>query len=234
MGYTQKAEWRRVKEKGRDLFDPSQGGSYAVFDQRPLSSEVEDYCTLDVALMPHLCEIYREKLCDAWWLKIEKETDARITLSQSPTFNGQGRHMADAPRGMHWEPSVAERNQRTLLAIPTQHNIPLLGSNDQPRADDACESAPQLPADLNKLLEDMKLETPDPSRDSDSVDEIKRAWVSYGIDHYDSDRNEAKDFTACDSKCGYRGSCPYQEHNAMRTSTLRSNLLVPLLFDSQM
>lgn len=103
IGYGEKAEWRRVKEKGRNLFDPDRGGSYAVFDQRPLSSEVENYCTQDVALMPHLCEIYREKLCDAWWRKITTETDARITLSQSPTFNGKGRHMAKGPQGwMNW------------------------------------------------------------------------------------------------------------------------------------
>ena len=65
IGYGEKAKWRRVKEKGRNLFDTSRSGSYAVFDQHPLSSEVEDYCMQDVALMPQLCEINREKLCDA-------------------------------------------------------------------------------------------------------------------------------------------------------------------------
>jgi len=63
IGNEGKTEWRRGKERGHDLFEPTRGGSYAVFDQRPLSAEVENYCTQDVAFMPHLCEIYREKLC---------------------------------------------------------------------------------------------------------------------------------------------------------------------------
>jgi exonuclease 3'-5' domain-containing protein 1 len=209
IGYEEKAKWRRVKEKGRDLFDPSRGGSYAVFDQRPLSSEMEDYCTQDVAFMPHLCEIYHEKLCDAWWGKIEIETDARIRLSQSPTFNGKGRHMAEAPRGwVSWRPSFVERGQRTLLTIPIRRNIPS-GSEDLPRVDDVQESAPQSPADLSKLFEDMRLKAPDPSYDNDSDDELERRWVSYSRDHYDSDRDEARDYAACDSECGYCGKCPY-------------------------
>ena len=174
IGYKEKAEWQGVKEKGRDLFDPSRGGTYAVFDQRPLSSEVENYCMQDVALMPDLCEIYRGKLCDAWWTKIEKETDARIRLSQSPTFNGKGRHMAEGPPGWaSWRPSAAERGQRTLLAIPIRHNT-TSGSGDPPRADDVRKPVSQPFADLSELFEDMKLKAPDPSYENDSDDEIRR------------------------------------------------------------
>ncbi len=209
LGYAEKTEWRRVKEKGHDLFDPSRGGTYAVFDQRPLSPEVEDYCMQDVALMPDLCQIYRDKLCDAWWRKIAAETDERITLSQSPTFNGKGRHMAEAPRGwVSWRPSVAERGQRTLLAIPIRHNKPS-SSKDAPKADDVRKSVLQPPADLSKLFKDMKLKAPDPSYDGDSDGELEHRWVSHSRGRYDSDGDEAKDFTACDSECGYCGKCPY-------------------------
>lgn len=209
IGYEEKAKWRRVKEKGRNLFVPFRGGSYAVFDQRPLSSEVEEYCTQDVTLMPHLCEIYRDKLCDAWWRKIVTETEERIRLSQSPTFNGKGRHIAEAPRAWaSWRPSVAERGQRTLFAIPSRRQIPSR-SEDLPKADNVQNSVPQWPADLSKLFEDMKLKAPDPSPDHDSEDEIERCWVSYGSNHYDSDQDETKDLTACDSECGYCGRCLY-------------------------
>ena len=209
IGYEEKAKWRRVKEKGRDLFDPIRGGSYAVFDQRPLSSEVEDYCTQDVVFMPHLCEIYREKLYNAWWRKAETETAARITLSQSPTFNGKGRHMAVAPGGWaNWRPSDAERGQRTLPATPIRHNKPS-SSNDLPKADDVGTSVPQPPRDLSELFEDMRLKAPDPSYKDDSDDELERRWFSSSRDHYDSDRDEARDYAACDSECGYCGRCPY-------------------------
>jgi exonuclease 3'-5' domain-containing protein 1 len=94
IGYNEKQEWKNVKEKGKTLFDPRYGGSYAVFDERPLSPEIHTYCVQDVTLMPHLRTIYRTKLCDAWWKKIKKETQVRIRLSQSANFNGKGQHMA--------------------------------------------------------------------------------------------------------------------------------------------
>lgn len=65
ISFEERKRWREVKEYGKRLFDPQQGGTYAVFDRRPLSDEIREYCTQDVTLMPHLREIYREKLCDA-------------------------------------------------------------------------------------------------------------------------------------------------------------------------
>jgi hypothetical protein len=117
--------------------------------------------------------------------------------------------MAEAPRGwMTWRPSFVERGQRTLFAIPTRHNIPS-GSKDLPKADDARESAPHSLADLTKRFEDMKFKAPDPSYDRDSEDEIERKWTGYDSDRGDSDRDEAKDFAACDIECDYCGRCPY-------------------------
>ncbi|KAK0361637.1 hypothetical protein LTR94_022498 [Friedmanniomyces endolithicus] len=66
--------------------------------------------------MPALRELYRVKLCDAWWKKIKKETAGRIELSQGKYFNGQGMHMAKGPAGWeYWRPSMVESQSRTLL-----------------------------------------------------------------------------------------------------------------------
>ena len=92
IGFDEQRRWREVKEKGRRLFAPECGGSYAVFDARPLPAEIKQYCAQDVSLMPNLREAYLEKLCDVWWLKIKEETAARITLSQTPSYDGEGRH----------------------------------------------------------------------------------------------------------------------------------------------
>ena len=204
IGFAEKAKWQRVKAKAHDLFDPARGGSYAVFDQRPLSAEVEDYCTQDVAFMPHLCEIYREKLCDAWWRETEMETEARIKLSQSPTYNGQGRHMAEGPSGWRTlRPTPAERGRRTLLAISIRHDVAATSTNSR-TANETRSSSPEPPADLAQLLEDMKLKGVDLLRDSDPDHEVERRW-----DAYESDREESKDLTACDLECGYCGACDY-------------------------
>ncbi|KAK3117440.1 hypothetical protein LTR53_001205 [Teratosphaeriaceae sp. CCFEE 6253] len=114
-----------VKDNGKHLFDPQQGGSYGVFDQRPLSKDIKEYCIQDVTFMPHLRDIYRRKLCDAWWRKIDTETNARIQLSQSPSFRGKGQHMAQGPPAwLSWHLTTAERLSRTLFkAAPAREQV---------------------------------------------------------------------------------------------------------------
>ena len=117
--------------------------------------------------------------------------------------------MAEAPRGwVSWRPSFVERGQRTLLTIPIRHNIPS-GSEDLLRADDVRKLVLQPSADLTELFEDMKLKAPDPSYNNDSDDELERRRVSYSRDYYDSNRDEARDYAACDSECGYCRKCLY-------------------------
>ena len=58
---------------------------------------MKKYCVQDVLHMPALHTAYKAKIGDAWWAKIQEETTARIALSQSPNFNGKGRHMAEVP-----------------------------------------------------------------------------------------------------------------------------------------
>ncbi|KAI7214865.1 hypothetical protein KC343_g771 [Hortaea werneckii] len=116
LPFAVRREFRASKERGHKLFDPNLGGGYAVFDERPLSAEIQKYCVQDVMHMPALGELYRAKLCDVWWRKVEAETLARIELSQGRTFNGQGMHMAKAPVGWeHFRPSLAEKQSRVLL-----------------------------------------------------------------------------------------------------------------------
>ncbi|KAF2218186.1 ribonuclease H-like domain-containing protein, partial [Elsinoe ampelina] len=97
IGWKERSDWKLVKEKGQKLFDPARGGGYHVFDKRPLSEEITSYCTQDVAFMPILRRAYRRDLCDAWWREIERETQARVQLSQSRSYQGKGRHMAEGP-----------------------------------------------------------------------------------------------------------------------------------------
>ena len=115
-----------------------------MFDERPLSAEIQKYCVQDVIHMPALRELYRTKLCDAGWRKIEAETLARIELSQGRTFNGQGMHMAKAPAGWeYFRPSLTERLSRTLLtlrrdsATTSPPTFRSLASNQSSRTEDS-------------------------------------------------------------------------------------------------
>ena len=89
--------WLANKAIGVRLFLPTHGGSYEVFNRRPLSEEIIKYCVQDVQFLPRLWQHYSSKLSPSWNAKVEKATRDRVLLSQSPTFNGKGRHMALGP-----------------------------------------------------------------------------------------------------------------------------------------
>jgi exonuclease 3'-5' domain-containing protein 1 len=44
----EKKAWAVAKEKGQQLFSPEKGGSFAVFNKRPLKDEIRIYCEQDV------------------------------------------------------------------------------------------------------------------------------------------------------------------------------------------
>jgi exonuclease 3'-5' domain-containing protein 1 len=89
-----------IKEKGIKLFDPKKGGSYAVFDARPLSEDIKKYCVQDVQFMPKLWAVYRGKMSEFWWNEVLKETKGRIQLSQKEDWEPHGPNMGLAPS--HW------------------------------------------------------------------------------------------------------------------------------------
>ncbi|KAK4906167.1 hypothetical protein LTR49_024653 [Elasticomyces elasticus] len=210
--FVERRRWQSVKDNGKHLFDPQKGGSYAVFDQRPLSKDILEYCTQDVTFMPHLRDTYRRKLCDAWWRKIETETEERIQLSQSPTFRGKGQHMAQSPpEWLSWHPTTAESRSRTLFkAAPAREQVwtqsrSLPGHNVvRSLSDDGDELANML---RHVTLTKTKNVFDEDSND-DSNDDTVYGWNSTQ-DFRSDDCGEDRDFTACDEECGYCGRCEY-------------------------
>lgn len=97
MTKKERDDWKMTKDKGIRLFAPEHGGSYDVFNCRPLSDEVRKYCMQDVQFLPLLWLHYSSKLTQNWRRKVEDATNDRIKLSQSANFNGKGRHMALGP-----------------------------------------------------------------------------------------------------------------------------------------
>ncbi|KAK4901079.1 hypothetical protein LTR49_027316 [Elasticomyces elasticus] len=184
--FVERRRWQVVKDNGKNLFGPQRGGSYAVFDQRPLSKDILEYCTQDVTFMPHLRDLYRRKLCDAWWRKIETETDGRIQLSQSPTFRGKGQHMA--------------QGRSCLRASPD--SVPSLSGHSMVRSlsDDGDE--------LINMLRKVTLTRTKKVLDDDSDDDFAHGWNSTQ-DLHGGDSGKDLGFTACDKECGYCGRCEY-------------------------
>lgn len=219
--YTERRQWEAAKDSGRRLFAPECGGSYAVFDARPLSEAIVKYCVQDVLFMPGLRDVYCAKLCDAWWAKIEAETAARIQLSQSAGYNGKGRHMALGPSAwMHWNPSLQERNVRTFQvfqpANPNAAGSSTLVSETPPSSAPPTESRVLEPVRQALMHREAPQQLGASICDDDDDDDRHSAfgfgrspYSHYGAYDHDDDNDGWRDLTACDSECGYCGQCPY-------------------------
>jgi hypothetical protein len=155
----------------------------------------------DVIHMPALRELYRAKLCDAWWRKIETETAARIRLSQTRNFNGQGRHMAEAPPSwQHWRPSAAQMRSRTLL---TCRRDSLISSTTKPASATWIygRGIEEHEVDLSEIFEALNI--------GRSLGRTGGGPHRRWSDSDDGDDDDFREFTACDSECGYCGGCDY-------------------------
>ena len=97
LGWKERNEWQRIKLAGQRLFAPEKGGSYDVFLTRQMPGELVQYCVQDVLLLPKLLHEYGGRLDRRAAVGLHEEALRRVALSQSPNFNGKGRHMALGP-----------------------------------------------------------------------------------------------------------------------------------------
>ncbi|KAF2497286.1 hypothetical protein BU16DRAFT_526305 [Lophium mytilinum] len=86
--------WRLAKEKGERLFKPANGGSYEVFNARPLSEDIIAYCAGDVQFLPSLRELHWYNLTQPWKVKVDQETKKRVLESQKLDYQPNGRDKA--------------------------------------------------------------------------------------------------------------------------------------------
>lgn len=101
LSASERISWMKTKNVGVRLFAPEKGGSYEVFNERPLRTEIMLYCAQDVQILPRLWAYYDRKLNAGWRKKMLAASEDRVKLSQTATFNGKGRHMALAPSGWY-------------------------------------------------------------------------------------------------------------------------------------
>ena len=88
--------WKQAKEKGERLFKPERGGSYAVFNQRPIPEEIIDYCVGDVQCLPELREKFWGTRTVAWRDLVKEESGKRVEASQRAEYQPHGREKAMA------------------------------------------------------------------------------------------------------------------------------------------
>ncbi|KAJ2914135.1 hypothetical protein MD484_g6290, partial [Candolleomyces efflorescens] len=96
-------QWSLVKERGVALFSPNVGGSFEIFEQRPLHPALVEYSAQDVALLAALEEHLMLRFGPlaknrfSWGYRIQVASENRLREARSPFYDEDGRHRALAP-----------------------------------------------------------------------------------------------------------------------------------------
>jgi exonuclease 3'-5' domain-containing protein 1 len=99
ISLAEKKNWKAAKEKGLKLFEPKYGGSYDIFNERPINTDIEYYCVIDVQFLPLLRNLYWGRLSDGWKTKVMDETKKRVLGSQSPAYQPHSEEKKFGPWG---------------------------------------------------------------------------------------------------------------------------------------
>jgi exonuclease 3'-5' domain-containing protein 1 len=89
--------WKLAKEKGERLFKPEYGGSYDVFNQRPIPEDISSYCVGDVQYLPELWHRFYTQGAGRWQDLVGEETKKRIATSQRSDYQPHGPDKVMAP-----------------------------------------------------------------------------------------------------------------------------------------
>lgn len=90
-------KWKATKERGMALFSEQDGGSYEVFNVRPMLQDIIDYCVQDTVHLPILWEVYSRKISKYWLQKVQEETRYRVLMSQTDSYEPHGEHKVWSP-----------------------------------------------------------------------------------------------------------------------------------------
>lgn len=93
---TDLASRKLAKEKGERLFKAEHGGSYEVFNQRPIPEEIISYCVSDVQCLPELRDRFQSQT-DRWRDLVNDEIKKRVAASQKPEYQPHGPDRTVAP-----------------------------------------------------------------------------------------------------------------------------------------
>jgi exonuclease 3'-5' domain-containing protein 1 len=97
LGSRKLRDWKQAKEKGERLFKSQLGGSYEIFNERPIPLDIISYCVGDVQCLPELRRWFLTTRSSAWRALIVQESKNRVADSHKPNYQPYGRDRALAP-----------------------------------------------------------------------------------------------------------------------------------------
>jgi exonuclease 3'-5' domain-containing protein 1 len=92
-----RASWKLAKEKGERLYKAEHGGSYEIFNQRPIPEDIVSYCLGDVQCLPELRNSFWKQLGTVARNLVLEESKSRVAESQTPEYQPHSPSKAIAP-----------------------------------------------------------------------------------------------------------------------------------------
>jgi exonuclease 3'-5' domain-containing protein 1 len=90
-------DWKQSKETGERLFKAEHGGSYEVFNERPIPDAIVRYCVGDVRCLPEVYKNLRGVRACHWRDLVRDATKTRIASTHAPDYQPHGRERTLAP-----------------------------------------------------------------------------------------------------------------------------------------
>ena len=121
-------DWEATKARGQALFCAEYGGSYEVFNTRPMPQDIIDYCAHDVIYLPVLWKFYSQKIGKKWLERVKEETVKRVLVSQAESYEAHGEHKVLSP----WANAAKDgkRNGRGKTGVKEIEKKGILGVRD--------------------------------------------------------------------------------------------------------
>ncbi|KAI7479415.1 hypothetical protein KC367_g4997 [Hortaea werneckii] len=127
------SRWKKTKEEGPKLFNPKLGGSYEVFNIRPLPQCLVVYCVGDVQHLPALSDIYQCRLDDHWKEQVRVETERRLTESRKPNYQPKGKKKVFGPRKWAFPSKSPGKQPKSLWDKPQKESSADVSHSDTVR-----------------------------------------------------------------------------------------------------
>lgn len=110
-----KEAWKATKQAGLALFATELGGTYEVFNDRPLRKDIVDYCTQDVVYLLY-CGTSTPERSTLWAERVREETIQRLLMSQAAWYDPKGKHKVLSPwaNEMKQSQSCRAENRRKI------------------------------------------------------------------------------------------------------------------------
>ena len=104
------SQWQSTKREVVKMFDPKLGGTFEVFNARPLPQILVDYCVGDVEFLPRLSAIYESRMNRRWSKKVRIETEKRLEESKSLNYEHRGRKKIFGPKSWRFPPKGGKKS----------------------------------------------------------------------------------------------------------------------------